>query len=108
MMGNPLMQFRVVSLAEGMSFLVLLGIAMPLKYLAHSPQAVQIVGAIHGGLFVLYVLACFRVAVSEKWSAGRVAEALVSSLYPFGPFIFDRKLQREASAREVSVDAKVR
>ncbi|MDB5385119.1 MAG: integral rane domain protein [Planctomycetaceae bacterium] len=104
-MSNPITQFRIVALAEGISFLVLLGIAMPLKYLADSPSAVRIVGAIHGGLFILYLLAIIRAAIYGKWSTGRILEAIVASVFPFGPFIFDRKLQREATASEAQTGA---
>lgn len=91
-MFNPLTQFRIVALAEGISFLVLLGIAMPLKYLAGQPEAVRIVGSIHGGLFLLYIIAVFRAAFYGKWPIRWIAEALVASLMPFGPFVFDRKV----------------
>lgn len=91
-MSNPLTQFRIVALAEGLSFLVLLGIAMPLKYIAGQPEAVRIVGSIHGGLFLLYVIAVFRAALYCKWPIRSIAEALVASLLPFGPFVFDRKV----------------
>ena len=61
-MTNPITQFRIIALAEGISFLVLLGIAMPLKYAAGNPEPVRIVGWIHGGLFVLYLIAVVRAA----------------------------------------------
>jgi integral membrane protein len=99
-MSNPIKQFRIVALAEGISFLVLLGIAMPLKYLADVPQPVKIVGAIHGGLFILYILAVFRAARYSKWSLERIFEAIVASVFPLGPFWFEHKLKREAAAAE--------
>lgn len=70
---------------------------MPLKYLYGRPQAVQITGAIHGGLFVLYVLAIFRAARFGKWSWFRILEAFIASLLPFGPFFIDYKYRNEAS-----------
>lgn len=99
-MYNPITQFRIVALAEGISFLVLLGIAMPLKYLADAPGAVRVVGAIHGGLFVLYLITIFRAARYGKWSVLRIAEAIVASIFPLGPFILERKLQREYAATD--------
>ena len=55
-MNNSLKSFRIISILEGLSFLILLGIAMPLKYIYDIPEAVQAVGMAHGILFMLYVL----------------------------------------------------
>lgn len=107
-MNYPLTQFRIVALAEGISFLVLLGIAMPLKYFAGFPEAVRIVGSIHGGLFLLYIVAVFRAACLEKWPARWIVEATVASLLPFGPFIFDNKLQREQALAKAANDSRDR
>jgi integral membrane protein len=97
-MFNPITLFRIVALAEGISFLVLLGIAMPLKYMADSPGAVRIVGSIHGGLFVLYLITIFFAARYGKWSIVRIIEAIVASIIPLGPFFLERNLQRESAA----------
>lgn len=101
--SDPIRDFRWIAIAEGLSFLLLLGIAMPLKYLADMPLMVRIVGSIHGGLFVLYVLAAFRAAHHANWSFRQVMIALVASLLPFGPFVIDHKL-KEASAANPSGD----
>lgn len=91
-MSDELAWFRKVSLAEGWSFILLLGIAMPLKYIWGQPMAVSIVGAIHGGLFLLYGVLAIIVAQKEGWTKKFLMTALVASVLPFGPFIFDRKL----------------
>jgi integral membrane protein len=91
--------FRWIAVAEGLSFLLLLGVAMPLKYMAGMPLMVRIVGSIHGGLFVLYVLAAFRAAHADKWSFRQLLIALIASVLPFGPFVIDRKLKEEAAER---------
>jgi integral membrane protein len=92
-------RLRLLGLAEGLSFLVLMFIAMPLKYLFHQPSAVRVVGSIHGGLFVLYVLAALLVALAQRWRLRRILLALVVSVLPFGPFLLDKRLQREADAQ---------
>jgi integral membrane protein len=98
-LNNPLDRLRLVGMMEGASFLVLLGIAMPLKYLAGYPQAVSVVGMIHGVLFVLYVAAVLGVSVSMRWPLRRVFAALVASVLPFGPFVFDAHLRRVSAAQ---------
>lgn len=92
---TSLRQFRLVAFLEGLSFVVLLFVAMPLKYLAGLPMAVRVVGALHGILFVVFLLALLRVGVARGWPAGRWLLAFVSSLVPFGTFLFDRSLARE-------------
>ncbi len=95
MLSNSIGWLRLIGIAEGVSYLVLLGIAMPLKYIAGMPMAVRIVGMLHGVLFVLFVLAVAWVAISRRWPKLRIGEAVFASLYPFGTFIFDRKLKQE-------------
>ena len=93
-------RLRVIGWWEGVSFLVLLGVAMPLKYFADSPQAVRIVGMAHGVLFILYVLAALQAALEHDWSWKRTAVVLAASVLPAGPFIVDAKILREEAARD--------
>lgn len=87
-------RLRRVGKIEGTSFLVLVFIAMPLKYFADQPLAVTIVGWIHGVLFVWF---CWVLAVAffrGGLSFGLATLAFIASLLPFGPFVIDHKLQR--------------
>lgn len=84
---------RIVGLLEGISFLVLLLIAMPMKYFANMPLPVSIVGGMHGFLFVAYVALAILAAVAFRWPVGRLLLALAASVIPTGTFWFDRKLQ---------------
>ncbi|GGB64143.1 DUF3817 domain-containing protein [Fictibacillus barbaricus] len=92
---NAIKTLRTVGIMEGWSFLILLFIAMPLKHFFDKPMAVTIVGALHGLLFILYVLAILYVWNVKKWPFMRAFLAGVSSVIPFGPFIFDRKFLRD-------------
>lgn len=96
--SRSIARLRRIGLAEGVSFLVLLGIAMPLKYWAGMPMAVKIVGWAHGGLFVLLVLALAHAKMQARWSIGYAAMIFLAALLPFGPFVIDRRLQREQVA----------
>ena len=97
---TALRQFRLVAFLEGLSFVILLFVAMPLKYLAGMPLAVRIVGSIHGALFVLFLVALYRVARGGGWLRRRVLVAFVSSLLPVGTFVFDSSLRREIAGQE--------
>lgn len=90
-------RLRVIGLWEGISFLVLLGIAMPLKYFADWPLAVRVVGLAHGLLFVLYLVAAMQAAREHKWQWQRIALVLVASVLPAGPFVVEAKILREAA-----------
>ena len=89
--------FRMIALAEGSSFLTLLCIAMPMKYFMGMPEAVRVVGSIHGGLFMLYVGLLAVIHFRQRWSFLFSLCALVASIIPFGTFILDKYLrQKEA------------
>ncbi len=92
---NKIHQLRMVGIAEGISFLVLLFIAMPLKYAAGFPLAVTVVGSIHGFLFIAYVIAMIRALLEHKWGLKKISGVFVAALLPFGTFILDRKLREE-------------
>jgi integral membrane protein len=83
--------FRKIAIAEGISFLVLLFIAMPLKYFANSPMTVTIVGGLHGVLFVAFIVLTWMVRKSLVW----FIKAFIASLLPFGTLIMDKQWKKE-------------
>ncbi len=97
-MYNPLKLFRLIAFIEGVSFLVLLFIAMPLKYWAGLPLAVRVVGTAHGVLFVLFIISLLDVMIRYRWSLLRGAVIFLSSLIPFGTFAVDYYWLRKAEA----------
>ncbi len=88
-------QLRMVGMLEGASFLLLLGIAMPLKYLAGLPLAVTIVGGAHGLLFVLFLAAAAHAAATVRWPISRTLMVLGAAVVPAGPFLIDGWLKRQ-------------
>ena len=96
---NQIRMFRMVALAEGISFLTLLFIAMPMKYFIGMPEVVRVVGSIHGGLFVLYVGLLAMLHFRQRWAGIFSLYALVASVIPFGTFVLDKQLrEKEAVA----------
>jgi integral membrane protein len=85
---------RKVGKAEGISFLLLVGIAMPLKYAAGMPLAVTIVGSIHGVLFVAFSLVLLMALVKTPLTFKWAVFTFIAALLPFGPFVIDGKLKR--------------
>lgn len=98
MLKTPIGRLRVIAFVEGISYLVLLCVAMPLKYLAGLPLAVKAVGWVHGALFMLYILSVVEVTIKHRWPPARVLYALIASVIPLGTFILDKQLRREETA----------
>jgi len=86
--------FRKVAIAEGLSFLVLLLIAMPLKYFADFPHAVKYVGWAHGVLFIAFIALSFEAKSILNKNFFWLCKALVASVLPFGTFVLERQMQK--------------
>jgi integral membrane protein len=99
-LSTPLGRVRILGLIEGWSFVVLLFIAMPLKYFADQPAAVSIVGMAHGILFLALCAAALHAQIKEEqWPMMRTALVIVGALLPFGPFIVEQRVLAPAAAR---------
>lgn len=88
-------KFRLIGIMEGISYLILLLVAMPLKYLAGQPNAVKYFGWAHGVLFVLFGFFLIKVWIKYKWNFGKTTGAFIASLLPFGTFVLDKNLKKE-------------
>ena len=86
-------KLRFLGNLEGVSYLLLLGIAMPLKYIWEYPMAVKVTGMAHGVLFVAYTILLLLSKFKFKWSLGFSFYLFVATLVPFGTFVTDRKLK---------------
>lgn len=90
--------FRKVAFAEGVSFLILLGIAMPMKYFMGMPVVVRVVGLIHGILFLIYVGLLVKLHVKQRWPLRFSRYAFAASIIPFGTFVLDKHLREKELA----------
>lgn len=90
-----LRNLRLVAILEGISYIVLLGIAMPVKYIGNDDRLVKHTGMVHGWLFVLYVLLVAVAWSRYRWSWQKAGLALFLSLVPFGTFYAERKMFQE-------------
>tara|TARA_B110001469_G_C9563335_1_gene279422 strand:+ start:697 stop:969 length:273 start_codon:yes stop_codon:yes gene_type:complete len=86
--------FRVVSFLEGTSYLLLLFVAVPIKYWMNDPQYVKLLGMPHGLLFVGYLVVAFLLKSEMKWSTKNFSVILLASILPFGTFYVDKKYLR--------------
>jgi integral membrane protein len=92
--NSPKIRLRVVSLAEGISLLVLVLIGVPMKHLYGDPSIVKTVGPIHGLLFVWYVLVVIQAKTEYQWPLGKTLLALLASFIPGGTFYADYAIFR--------------
>ena len=92
--NTVLKNLTIAGYLEGTSFLLLLGIAMPLKYMLGIPEAVQYVGMAHGALFIAYLLMLLIATSKIKMPLWAMPAGVLGSFLPFGPFIFDHLLKK--------------
>ena len=90
-MNITLKTFRVISLLEALSFVILLLVAMPIKYILGNPELVRIVGMAHGILFVLYIIGALLFKKKLKCSNQILVVVILCSIIPLGPLYVDRK-----------------
>ena len=94
---NSIYSLRLLGNIEGISYLLLLGIAMPMKYFFGFPMAVKIVGMAHGVLFIAYCLLLALQMKANKWNLLFGIYLFVATLIPFGTFVTDRRLAKIAA-----------
>lgn len=102
MLSTSVGRFRVIAFVEGVSFLVLLLIAMPIKYAGDNPAPVKYVGWAHGVLFVLYAVAGFAALFARKWRVSAGVWGFVASIVPAGTFVYDAKFLRAEEQKELA------
>jgi len=83
--------FRIVAFLEGISYILLLGIAVPIKYVADDPQYVKILGMPHGLLFILYLVFALWLKPEYNWNKRQFIWVLLASIIPFGTLYIDNK-----------------
>jgi len=88
--------FRLVAFLEGVSYILLLGIATPIKYFGNDPQYVKLLGMPHGLLFVAYIAFAVLLRQDLKWNNQQFGMVLLASILPFGTFYIDKKYLKTA------------
>ncbi|TGL55817.1 DUF3817 domain-containing protein [Leptospira kemamanensis] len=100
LLQTKLGRFRILAFLEGLSFLTILFITMPLKYLYQNPEPNKIVGLVHGLLFLLYLVELFQVKVEYDWKMKKTILAALASVIPFGTFFAEKYLYLKPDDKE--------
>jgi integral membrane protein len=94
-------RLRILGFLEGMSLIILIFIAMPIKYLANDPAFVKALGPVHGALFIWFILVTASVSIEERWEFSKTTlKVLVSCLIPFGNFYVDKAILKPAEEKQ--------
>lgn len=93
LLTTSLGRLRIVGFLEGISLLVLLGIAVPAKHFFGNPALVKAIGPVHGILFLLYIVNALQVGIEQKWTfRNTTLKVLLACFIPFGTFYIDTKI----------------
>lgn len=95
MLNTNIGRLRLLAYLEGISFLILLGVGMPLKYMYATPKPNLIIGMAHGILFMGYCAFVYIIKSDQKWNASKTFWAVLAAFIPFGTFVADAKLFRQ-------------
>ncbi|MBX3156319.1 MAG: DUF3817 domain-containing protein [Deltaproteobacteria bacterium] len=95
-------RFRAVSVVEGVSYLALVGVAVPLKYAGGEPRGVQVLGPIHGALFIAFILCAYICASSRDWGRQRWGLIAAAAVLPFATFVLERSLAKEQASERAT------
>ena len=85
-------RLRIIAFLEGISLLILIGIAVPVKYIAHDASVVKAMGPIHGALFLLFIVNTISVGIAQKWKWDTTGKVLLACIIPFGTFYIDKRI----------------
>lgn len=89
-------RLRIAGILEGLSLIVLMGFAMPMKYIWGDPSFVRMIGSIHGALFILFAIQLYLTAEEKNWKYKDLPlKLMISCFIPFGTFYLDHKILRK-------------
>lgn len=91
-------RYRVAAYVVGVMLLVLVLVAMPIKYIGHDSTPVQIIGPVHGWLFAIYLVITFDLARRTTWPLKRTLGVMIAGTVPFLSFYVERKVNRWLAA----------
>ncbi|MBL7932452.1 MAG: DUF3817 domain-containing protein [Bacteroidia bacterium] len=93
LINTKLGRLRILAILEGISLLILVGVAVPLKHVGNDPSLVKIIGPVHGLLFLLFIVNTLSVGVEQNWKFSTLTwKVLLACIIPFGTFYIDRKI----------------
>lgn len=93
--GGALLRYRVLAIVTGVMLVLLVFVAVPLRYLAHMHGPVAVIGTAHGFLFMVYLVTALDLGIRRRWSLVRLGLVMIAGTIPFASFVAERKVTRE-------------
>ncbi len=100
-MKGALLRYRVMAYIVGVLLLVLVFVAMPLKYLGDDPTLVETIGPVHGFLYAVYLLVTLDLALRAKWRWGFTLLVMLAGTIPFLSFVAERRVAHRVAAEHL-------
>jgi integral membrane protein len=97
--GAALLRYRILAIAVGIGLLVLVFVGIPLQAWADRPQVVEVVGPVHGFLYIAYLVAAADLIRRRRWPIAQLVAVVVAGLVPFAAFVVERRVTRRAAER---------
>ena len=86
-------RLRIIAFLEGISLLILVFIAVPMKHYFHNPAISKVLGPVHGALFLLFIFNTLSVGIEQEWKFTKTTwKVLLACIVPFGTFYIDNKI----------------
>jgi integral membrane protein len=98
-LAGPLLRYRVMAFVTGTLLLLLVFVAVPLKYGAHHPGPTAVIGVTHGFMFIVYLMATLDLGIRLRWNPFKLVVVMACGTIPFASFIAERRITREVRAR---------
>jgi len=95
-------RYRVMAYLTGVLLLLLVFVAMPIKYVGHNRGPVALIGTAHGFLFIVYLVTAFDLGVRLRWPLPRLGLRMLAGTVPFAAFVVERRVEREMGLRPSS------
>jgi len=99
---GALMRYRVMAYIVGVGLILLVFVGLPLRYAAHQKLAVQVVGTLHGYLYLVYLASALDLARRAHWRLGRIVAVVAAGFVPFLAFVVEHRVLRQMRAEHVA------
>ena len=92
---GALMRYRIMAYVVGVGLILLVFVGLPLQFAAHQTLVVQVVGTIHGYLYLVYLAAALDLARRAHWRLGRIFAVVAAGFVPFLAFVVEHRVLRQ-------------
>lgn len=104
LLKTKLGRLRIIGFLEGISLIVLIFVAVPLKHYGNDPSMVKMMGPVHGALFLFFIINTLSVGVEQRWKFSQTTwKVLLACIIPFGTFYIDKHILKPADENSVGI-----